>query len=100
MELGSILEFLENRSIIVTGATGFLAKSMLFPSKNYYNFLYEKKKIYVLSLDACENATYFYFMHVYISLPFPSEHTVLMFTCLDLVMVPVLKNKINIQGSL
>ncbi|EYU36958.1 hypothetical protein MIMGU_mgv1a0177802mg, partial [Erythranthe guttata] len=27
MELGSILEFLENRSILVTGATGFLAKS-------------------------------------------------------------------------
>ncbi|EYU36077.1 hypothetical protein MIMGU_mgv1a018441mg, partial [Erythranthe guttata] len=26
MELGSIVEFLENRSILVTGATGFLAK--------------------------------------------------------------------------
>lgn len=28
MELGSILQFLENKSIIVTGATGFLAKSI------------------------------------------------------------------------
>lgn len=28
MELGSILQFLENKSILVTGATGFLAKSI------------------------------------------------------------------------
>lgn len=27
MELGSIVQFLENRTILVTGATGFLAKS-------------------------------------------------------------------------
>ncbi|CBI28355.3 unnamed protein product, partial [Vitis vinifera] len=26
MELGSVVEFLENKSILVTGATGFLAK--------------------------------------------------------------------------
>jgi FlaA1/EpsC-like NDP-sugar epimerase len=27
MELGSILQFLENKTILVTGATGYLAKS-------------------------------------------------------------------------
>ncbi|KAL6342031.1 hypothetical protein AAG906_038277 [Vitis piasezkii] len=30
MELGSIVEFLENKSILVTGATGFLAKSNIW----------------------------------------------------------------------
>ncbi|KAG9158123.1 hypothetical protein Leryth_000277 [Lithospermum erythrorhizon] len=29
MEIGSVLGFLENRSIIVTGATGFLAKILI-----------------------------------------------------------------------
>ncbi|KAL8479874.1 hypothetical protein ACS0TY_026199 [Phlomoides rotata] len=45
MELGSILEFLENRSILVTGATGFLAKIFI---EKILRVQPNVKKLYVL----------------------------------------------------
>ncbi|KAG8371184.1 hypothetical protein BUALT_Bualt13G0060600 [Buddleja alternifolia] len=45
MELGSILEFLENRSIIVTGGTGFLAKIFI---EKVLRVQPNVKKLYVL----------------------------------------------------
>jgi hypothetical protein len=35
MELGSIVEFLNNKSILVIGATGFLAKSNVPSQKKF-----------------------------------------------------------------
>ncbi|XP_044482112.1 fatty acyl-CoA reductase 3-like [Mangifera indica] len=45
MELGSILQFLENKSIIVTGATGFLAKIFL---EKVLRVQHNVKKLYLL----------------------------------------------------
>ncbi|GFQ06079.1 fatty acyl-coa reductase 3 [Phtheirospermum japonicum] len=45
MELGSILHFLENRSILVTGATGFLAKIFI---EKILRVQPEIKKLYLL----------------------------------------------------
>ncbi|KAL3828555.1 hypothetical protein ACJIZ3_017357 [Penstemon smallii] len=51
MELGSILEFLENRSILVTGATGFLAKIFI---EKILRVQPNVKKLYLL-LRAADN---------------------------------------------
>lgn len=39
MELGSVVEFLQDKTILVTGATGFLAKGMYIYSSIYLNYL-------------------------------------------------------------
>ncbi|KAK2643609.1 hypothetical protein Ddye_025372 [Dipteronia dyeriana] len=62
MELGSVLQFLENKSILVTGATGFLAKSTIYTSFFQVSlFLYSELAIGYLINDnyfSCMDAVF------------------------------------------
>ena len=45
MELGNIVQFLENRAILVTGATGFLAKSKCFSNPLWFVYALERVSV-------------------------------------------------------
>jgi hypothetical protein len=72
MEFGSVVQFLEDKTILITGATGFLAKSTSIPSSSLslslsfflsngimdgFNFSYNKRSSFgedIKSATKCE----------------------------------------------
>ena len=53
MELEGILQFFENKTILVTGATGFLAKGSLSPPPWLLSFMYGTTCMFCLFIILC-----------------------------------------------